>query len=84
MVKTLSNLKRRIAAAVMHDKSLKRQFVGSKLSQCPFHLSITSLDKQPDSGSIDTVITWLDEGSDLQEIKDNHHNERFELSLRVH
>ncbi|XP_054268122.1 uncharacterized protein LOC128989970 [Macrosteles quadrilineatus] len=75
VLRTLTNLKRRIAVAVLHEKSAKKPV--NQLSQCPFHLSITSLDKHPDSRSIDTVMTWLDEGLH-QEVADNRFNERIE------
>ncbi|MDV3196234.1 MAG: hypothetical protein Q8885_01745 [Candidatus Phytoplasma stylosanthis] len=69
----MTNLKRRIAVAVLNEKSTKKP---SQLAQCPFHLSITSLDRH-DSRSIDTVMTWLDEGLH-PEVADNRHNERIE------
>ncbi|XP_046671863.1 uncharacterized protein LOC124361866 isoform X1 [Homalodisca vitripennis] len=79
VLKSLTNLKRRIAAAVLHEKPTRKPVRVTQLSQCPYHLSITSLDKHHDSHSIDTVMTWLDEGSLLQEISDNRLNERLEM-----
>lgn len=81
VIKSLSNLKRRIAAAVLQDKASRKPCVRvQQLSQCPFHLSITSLDRHQDSHSIDTVMTWLDETqTQTQEVTDNRLNERLEL-----
>lgn len=75
MLKSLSNLKRKIAAAVLQDKPTSKPLRVHQLSQCPFHLSITSLDKHGDNHSTDTVMTWLDES---HEVTDNRINERLE------
>lgn len=80
-LKSFTHVRHKIAAAmVIENDNTKSPVVSdrpTKLSQCPFHLSITSLEKQ-DTRSIDTVMTWLDDTNTSQETTDNLVNEKLE------
>lgn len=80
VLKSLSNLRRRLVAAVLrdNDSAVTPSNRPSQLSRCPFHLSIASLERHYDSHSIDTVMTWLDDLTISQESSDNRLNEKLE------
>lgn len=80
VLKTLSNLRRRLVAAVLreNDNAVTPSNRPNQLSRCPFHLSVASLEKHYDSRSIDTVMTWLDDLTISQESSDNRLNEKLE------